>query len=161
MPEPATREARPASPEAPDDDDEKRKFSSPSVEAKAAAPALRRQATSLEPTGDEAGSANAADVSASPPRLSVRPLDGEEPAPGIASQPTDGGLAELRGQEFVVIVEAQGRVREVQSSTGNGLLSKSEAPRVAAKGAARPSDALLALRFAPGERPRRLLVRIE
>jgi len=159
---PAALSAPPAAPakDAPADD-QRQRSSSPSLEAKAAAPAPRRQATSLERSGGEAGAANAADVSVSPLTLSVRPIDGEGPAPGVAEQPPDERLAVLRGQEFVLTVEAEGRVRQVQPSTQDGLLSKSEVPEVMARRAPRPSDALLALRFAPGQRPRRLLVRIE
>jgi hypothetical protein len=161
IPEPATRQVLPASPEAPSADAEERKLSSPPAEAKAAAPALAQPATSLEPTGGQTSAADAADASGFPPQLSVRALDGEGPAPALASQPAEGSLAELRGQQFVVIVEAEGRVREVAPSTGDRLLSKDEAPQASARRAPRPSDALLTLRFSPGERPRRLLVRIE
>ncbi len=146
--------------EAPADDEAKR-FASQGAEAKAVAPALRRRASSLESRGTERGAANVADASASPPRLTVRRADDGGPAPGVVSRPDDEQLAPLRGQEFLVVVDPGGRVQEVQPSAGKDHLSRTEAAEAGVPGSARPSDALLALRFAPGDRPRRLFVLIE
>ena len=142
-------------------DDEKQRFSSPSLEAKAAAPGLRRQAASLEPSGGEAGGANAVDSAASPPHLSVRTADGQGAPPALASQPPDQRLTALRGREFILIVDARGRVREVLPQESDGSLSKREPATAQAGQVTGAMDALRALRFAPGDRPRRLLVRVE
>ena len=128
--------------------------------AKAPAPVLRRQVTAAESAGGEAGAANAADAITASPRLSVRPADGQGAAPALASSIPDERFAALRGQEFVLVVEAQGRVRDVLPSSGDGFLARSDA-RSAAAHPPTALDALRALRFAPGDRPRRLIVRIE
>ncbi len=107
--------------------------------------------------------ANAVDAAAGSASLSARALDEAGPAPAFASQPTARALAPLRGREFVVVVETDGRVREVLPPPGSGMLLKQKAARApeAAASAPLPSSPLLELRFAPGERPRRLLVRVE
>ncbi|MGH9363685.1 MAG: anti-sigma factor family protein [Thermoanaerobaculia bacterium] len=95
-----------------------------------------------------------------PLRLVILPADtgGSVPAllPGASLEP----LAAERGRVFLLIVETQGRVREVRRADTD----KSLRVRVgAADGKLPPADlrVLLDLRFAPGDRPRRLLVRVE
>jgi hypothetical protein len=117
----------------------------------AAAPALRKRAATTESAGGQA--ANAMDSVAAPLRLSVRALDDQGAAPALVSPVSDERFAPLRGSEFVLVVETQGRVRDVMSSrTDTEPVQVSEAAAL---------EALRALRFAPGDRPRRLLVRIE
>ena len=90
----------------------------------------------------------------------MRAVDGQGAPPALASATPDERFAPLRGREFVLVVEAQGRVRDVLPSTGDGFLSRTDAQTSAAQPSA-AVDVLRALRFAPGERPRRLVVRIE
>ena len=113
-----------------------------------------------DPAGGEAGSANAVDSMAALPRLSVRPLDGQGAAPSLTSHLPGERFAPLRGQEFVLVIETQGRVRDVLPSAVDGLPARPDSSRTEA-GQADAMEALRELRFAPGARPRRLLVRIE
>lgn len=144
-------------------DEEKHRYAPPPAVAKSAPSSRARMAA--EPSGGEAA------VSAASPsvvsetaevalRLTVQALDSQGPAPALVSHPPDAQLSGLRGREFVLTIEAQGRVRAVQPSTGNGLVSPTKAQPLDAT-ATSPGDALLELRFAPGGRPRRLLVRVE
>ncbi|HWZ85113.1 MAG TPA: hypothetical protein VN032_02865 [Thermoanaerobaculia bacterium] len=149
---------KPAAREAPADEEKRRYAPAPQAAAQAAPSAARRM--TAEPSGGEAASsgATAAEVAERAVRLSVRAFDGEGPAPAVVSHPPDARLAGLRGLEFVLTVEAQGRVRAVQASAGNGFLA--DTPR-SASDAAGVGDVLKELRFAPGDRSRRLLVRVE
>lgn len=146
--------------EAPAEQERARSSFAPAPRAKAAAPVLRKQATTTEAAGGESGAANAMDSIAAPPRLSVSALDGQGAAPALMSLPSDERFAPLRGKEFVLVVETQGRVRDVQPSSGDGFLTRRDAAAAPASQTG-AIDALRALRFAPGDRPRRLLVRIE
>jgi hypothetical protein len=154
----------PAPGEAPADD-EKRRYAPQQALAKSA-PSTRSR-VAAEPSGGEAAVGAASpgflvDTLETPPRVTVQAFDGQGPAPALVSHPPDAQLAALRGHEFVLTVEAQGRVRAVQPSAGNGLLSPTKARAgEAASAVAGPADALRELRFAPGGRPRRLLVRVE
>ncbi len=146
--------------EAPAEEERARSSFAPAPRAKAAAPALRRQVTAGEPAGGESGAASAMDSLAAPPRISVSAMDGQGAPPALTSLPSDERFAPLRGQEFVLVVEAQGRVREVLPSSGDGFLARRDAATAQANQTG-AIDALRALRFAPGDRPRRLVVRIE
>ncbi len=147
--------------ESPAENEKARPSGAAAPRAKAAAPVLRREVTAADPAGGEAGAANAIDpVVPAPPRLSVRALDGQGAAPALISHLPDERFAPLRGSEFVVVVETQGRVRDVLPSANDGFLARRE-PSTAQAAPAGAMDALRALRFAPGDRPRRLLIRIE
>ncbi len=142
-------------------EEEKSRPSAGAPRAKAlAAPVQRRQVTTVEPAGGESGSASAADAISASPRLSVRPVDGQGAAPALTSSIPDERFAALRGQEFVLVVEAQGRVRDVLPSSEAGFVARSDS-RTAAAPPPSALDPLRDLRFAPGDRPRRLVVRIE
>jgi len=148
--------------EAPAEEEKARVGSAAAPRAKAAAPALRKRTTATDLAGGEAGAANAMafDRGVAPPHLTVRALDGQGAPPALTSPGSDERFAPLRGSEFVIVVETQGRVRSVQSSSGDGFLERTDALSEPAK-QAEAFEALRALRFAPGGRPRRLVVRIE
>ena len=148
--------------EAPVEDEKARAGFATAPRAKAAAPALRRRTTATEVAGGEAGAANSTyfDSVVAPPHLTVRALDGQGAPPALTSPGAEERFAPLRGSEFVIVVETQGRVRSVQSSSGDGFLERTDAVSAPAK-QAEALEALRALRFAPGDRPRRLVVRIE
>jgi len=146
--------------EAPADEEKRRYAPAAPAAAAQAAPSLRAKAAS-EPAGGETAGATAADAETVEPavRLSVHAFDGGGSPPAVVAHPSDARLAGLRGREFVLTVEAQGRVREVQASAGNGLLDR--APQRPDADAVAAGDVLREMRFAPGDGPRRLLVRIE
>ena len=74
---------------------------------------------------------------------------------------------DLRGREFVLVVEASGRVREVQpiqkSLRKKTIAREEERAQVQAwqEKADKDSEALRSLRFVPGDRARRLRVSVE
>ena len=146
-------------------DEEKRRYAPPPVAA-VRPPAPRREMSAQAPAVEAAaGAPSASGVSESavaPIGLSVRALDGQGPAPAIVSHPPDERFSALRGLEFIVTVETQGGVRAVQAATGGGLVAPKKAgPADATPTSAGAEDALHELRFAPGDRPRRLLLRVE
>lgn len=94
--------------------------------------------------------------------LSVRAADGEGPSPAIVASPPDEQLAAVRGREFLIVVDAEGRVSEARSADSSSSRS-SRQKAASAEGTKHPDplEILRELRFQPGERSRRLLVRIE
>ena len=94
-------------------------------------------------------------------RLEVRSLDGEGAPPEIAAMPPDERLGPLRGREFILTVEAGGKVSAVAPPRAEpeSALRKDSAASVEPRAAGSP-EALRELRFQPGARPRRLLVRV-
>lgn len=143
-------------------DEERRRYPSTAAKLDArAGAALRREAAAAESAGGEAGVSSSSDVVERALRVTVRALDGQGDAPAVAAYPSDQRLSSLRGQEFVLVVESQGRVREVWPSTADGLLSKQKARAADANKPADPSQVLKQLVFAAGDRPRRLAVRVE
>ena len=149
--------------EAPAEEEKARAGFAAAPRAKAAAPALRKRTTAPELAGGEAGAANAYfETVVAPPHLTVRALDSQGAPPALTSPVSDERFAPLRGSEFVIVVETQGRVRSVQSSSADGFLERTDAaPASTPAKQAEALEALRALRFAPGDRPRRLVVRIE
>ncbi len=115
-----------------------------------------------ERSGGE-GSASPSAASAepgSPARLVFIPLDGEGNAPDLATPDAGDLLADLRGHEYILLVEAGGRVREAAPSEAR----KSARPRAMTRDAATGISAPLSvrkLRFKPGDRPRRLLLKVQ
>jgi len=146
------------SPEAPAEVERRRFAPAPKAVAQNAAPGMRGRLAPAEPSGGEAGAQGAADAEFRALRLVVNPTDGEGPAPGIVARPSDEQMAALRGNEYTLIVETQGRVRDVQSAT---IAGKPAATSRRAAGVSAPGELLRELRFAPGDRPRRVVVRIE
>ncbi len=132
-----------ARPEAPADEEKRRVGLAPPSRQKVAAPRM-----AVEPPGGEAGAGTAVDLAAPAPRMFVLAADGEGTPPAVVTGLDASRLTVLRGREFVLLVEADGRVRSV-AVPGGSELPGSEA------------DVLRAILFAPGNRPRRLSVRIE
>lgn len=120
-----------------------------------------RASRNAEPSGGEgavAGSVVSAEAPAT--RLVILAADGEGSVPALVPGAALELLAGERGREFLLIVETQGRVREVWTPDSR----KSLAGRAELRDGKQPSVALrvlLDLRFTPGDRPRRLLVRVE
>jgi hypothetical protein len=122
-------------------------------------PPRSRITAPAEAPGGEAGSI-ANDVAESPAiRLLVRPVDGFGSPPALEPGTDPAPLASLRGREFVLVVESGGRVRSAAVSADSGALNLREKDK--ASGAREDLSALLALRFAPGDRPRRLVLRVQ
>jgi len=95
-------------------------------------------------------------------RLTIRPLDGLTTAPGLASTPSDERLAPVRGRAFVLVVESGGRVRSVApASSSEGFVAREKTRGSDAMRRDGSADVLRELRFQPGDRPRRLLVRVD
>ena len=144
--EPPVREALPEAPREKSRDRELRP---------AAPPEVRQQAS-----GEDDASARV--DAAAPMRFSVREIDGFGAPPALLS---DGRL-ELppgeRGREYVLVVDAQGSVQQVSraSSEHSGTPPSARDRRMARAEAATPPP-LSRLRFAPGNQPRRLLLRID
>ncbi len=114
-----------------------------------------RGASAPAPEAARAGGAEETVVAASPGsplRLSIHEIDGYGTPPELVS----GGRLDLpvdeRGREYILLLDSQGIVRRVvPQPTGRAeTLRQGDA-----------STALFRLRFQPGNRPRRLLVRFE
>jgi anti-sigma factor RsiW len=98
-----------------------------------------------------------------PSRLVVQPLDAQGSAPELDARPEEPDLTELRGRSFVLLVDASGRVRDVRETAAKTAPAADGKRRDAAlaKEKDNAADPLKRLRFKPGERSRRLLVRVE
>jgi len=145
-PAPANAAAPPSSSsraEAPADEEKRRVGLAAPSRQKAAAPRM-----SAEPSGGESANGITADLAAAPPRIFVLAADGEGTPPPVVSRLDASRLSELRGREFILLVETGGRVRSV-------ALPGSSAP------AGFEAEILREIVFAPGDRPRRLTVRVE
>ncbi len=129
-----------------------RAAASPQLEAAAPQAAAR----SAERPGGEGATAQFAEDPARPVRLVIRQADGAGAAP-VLLRPGDADVpATLRGRSFLLVIDAAGRVRETVA-TGRG--GREDGATDARKEEVIPS--LFSLRFAPGDRPRRLLLRVE
>ena len=123
-----------------------------------AAPSSRARAYTDAP-GGEAGAAGAAGEGV---RVIVEAADGLGGAPALQPGADDAALSPFRGREFVLVVESGGRVRSAAVWGESGTLRDLRANANAkAKDERESLSPFLELRFAPGERPRRLRVRIE
>lgn len=150
--------------EAPADDEHRRFAPAPAAPAARRPPAAAtRSRSAVEPIGGEAGAAAEDAVAVRPPlRLVVTALDGEGEAPAIVEGPDSSRLNELRGREYVLIVEASGRIHSIEPSMANGFLAAPSAKTRPSSGdVAFTPGPLQELRFAPGDRPRRLGVKVE
>jgi hypothetical protein len=96
----------------------------------------------------------------SPARLVIVSLDGQGNAPEIVSGGAKESLADLRGRQYFLIIEASGRVREASTSSGKSLQKRARA-KDALENAPPAPPAVLSLRFRPTDRARRVLLRIE
>lgn len=181
--EPPVREVLPEEPREKSRDRESRPSAPPEVRQQAPAAGSAAGAPELEdhagtgrsesqpaaaPPPQPAGAGGEGDASArmaapaAPMRFSVREIDGFGAPPALLS---DGGL-ELppseRGREYVLVVDAQGTVQQVSraSSENSGPPPSARDRRMARAEAATPPP-LARLRFAPGNHPRKLLLRID
>jgi hypothetical protein len=111
--------------------------------------------------GEGAATSSAASSEPGPPaRLVLVSLDGAGDAPEIVSAGAAERLSDLRGRQFILIVEASGRVREARVEGRRERFQKRNVTRDAAEIAAAPPS-VSGLRFRPADRPRRILLRIE
>lgn len=98
-----------------------------------------------------------------PSRLVVQVLDALGSAPQLIGRPEEPDLTALRGRSFVLLVDAAGRVKDARENadkkSAEAELKRRDAQIAKEKDAA--PDPLKRLRFKAGERPRRLLVRVE
>jgi hypothetical protein len=99
-------------------------------------------------------------------RLEILALDGAGTAPPLVETPGLDLPASLRGQEFRLVVDASGRVREVtpmETRSRKKAFLRQEPPRSddAAETDVKTSHPLKDLRFQAGDRPRVLRVRVE
>lgn len=140
---------------------------------RASAPSVNRLAAAAPPPPEPQGGEGAREqviVSGSSPvldrpaRIVVQPLDALGSPPELEARPRDLDLNDLRGRSFVVLVDGQGRVLEVRETAAKTSPAPESNRRVGALGKekdASASEPIKSLRFKPGERPRRLLVRVE
>lgn len=144
------------------------------VEGQAAAPpvAVSGEAPVLESrSGDRSGGEdNAAaraplPVAGRAPRMVIEAIDGHGAPPPLLSEARREILTGERGRRYILLVDSQGAVKEVSpDARKDEALEAREAPAAAvsmARPATATSAALAELRFKPGNRPRRLLVRFE
>jgi hypothetical protein len=96
-------------------------------------------------------------------RLVVVALDGQGSAPWIVSANAGELLTDLRGRQYVLIVDASGRVGEARANAAGrpSRLEKRARAKDALENAAAVPAAVLGLRFHPSDRARRLLLRVE
>jgi hypothetical protein len=99
---------------------------------------------------------------AAPLRLSIREIDGFGAPPARVSDVRIDLPASERGREYVLRVDSQGTVRDVSRPDSQDSGRPADAPRrQIAKADSAVPPALSRLLFEPGNRPRRLLVRID
>ncbi len=130
---------------------------------KPAATQFSRRQSAAAPAGGEAAAEGF--LEAVPElRLSVRAVDGQGSAPEVVRTPTEASLAELKGREFLLVVESGGKVRFVEErlrerkhdgEDKSAPLEKSKDSRYSAE------EVLKQLAFHPGDRSRRLVVTVE
>ncbi len=113
--------------------------------------------------GEGATGASGAVAESGPPapalRLVVESMDGVRSVPDLAPRQTLALPASLKGRTFLVVVDAAGRIRQAlprEAGNANAPAMAAEAQEAGADG-----SALLGVRFQPGDRQRRLLVRVE
>lgn len=158
-PPPASNMSRPAEPpasapaSAAEEVDEKEY----DAQAEGAAKSERRPALAAEvgrASGGEESTSAAAAAPAAPLRLRIESIDGFGAAPPLLSSERMALPATYRGHEFILNVDSQGNVSEVGPAPSRERREARAVPATA-------PTALSELRFEPGNRPRRLLVRFE
>lgn len=144
-----------------------------SVEAQGAAPpvAVRGEAPLLDSrSADAAGGEDAVSLRApraatpTEPRMVIEAIDGHGAPPSLVSEARFEILTGERGLRYILLVDSQGTVKEVSpDARKDETLEAREAPAAAVSTApsSGTSAALSELKFKPGNRPRRLLVRFE
>ncbi|MCA1579865.1 MAG: zf-HC2 domain-containing protein [Acidobacteria bacterium] len=121
------------------------------TEAIASKPSLRAS----ERAGGEGAAAGFGDGASRPVRLVVAQADGAGSPPDLLAPRDVDVPASLRGRSFILVVDAAGRVRQVASE------KPAAAQEAAADARKEEIPSLLSLRFTPGDRQRRLLLRVE
>ena len=119
------------------------------------------QAFAMERSGGE-GAAAPSTASAEPgpaARLVILPLDGQGNAPEVLNPDAGEILSGLRGRRYSLLVEAGGRIREARLEEA-GPRGTRPRGRASVQSVSAP-PAVWSLRFKPGDRPRRLLLRVE
>jgi len=134
----------------------------PRIAAKMAAPPAARNRVSADAPGGEAGAAAPpASEAEAPVRMRIQPMDGFGSAPAI-ERGEDFALAPFRGREFLLVVDTGGRVRScVPAGARESDAKESLRQRTKDEREREDLSPLLDVRFAPGDRPRRLRIRIE
>jgi hypothetical protein len=118
--------------------------------------------SSADRAGGEAGAPSALGAAIAPLHLSIRESDGFGPPPNLLPGVRIDLPATERGREYVLVVDSQGAVRQVSRTSPEESDRMDRAPRRAiAKGEMAAPSPLSRLRFEPGNRPRRLRVRID
>lgn len=148
----AARSAAPAAPAAP---------VAPAAQV-APPPAEDARAAAAAPETGRIGGEGEGNVSslakAAPWKLTIEPIDGFGPAPALLSRSVPAG-AGAGGLEFVLLVDSQGAVRKVSAHSPRSERSLDEL-HAESDGGDEVAASIAKLRFAPGNRPRRLLVRV-
>ncbi len=126
-----------------------------------AAPLRAFASKSLERSGGEGALApsTASAEPGAPVRLVIQALDGEGNIPAVSSPDASETLAGLRGHQYFLLVEAGGRVREARPDGKKPRGARSRT-KESVQGDSAPAP-VRNLRFTPGDRPRRLLLRVE
>jgi hypothetical protein len=102
------------------------------------------------------------DAPAAAMRFSVREVDGFGAPPALLSDARLELPPGERGREYVLVVDAQGTVQQVSRAPDEDSAPPPAArDRRMARAEAATPPALSRLRFAPGDQPRRLLLRID
>jgi hypothetical protein len=134
--------------------------------AQAPPPSVAAAPRDAERAGGEGGTSNSnsnvsnLDGASVGIRLVVAPLDDAGAAPDVVPLTAGDVPASMKGQEFVVIVDMGGRVQQVMPRHAAAADSKRQNEKRLKKATPPPSP-LSTLRFQPGARQRRLLVRVE
>ncbi|HEV8232660.1 MAG TPA: zf-HC2 domain-containing protein [Thermoanaerobaculia bacterium] len=112
--------------------------------------------------GGEGDAAARPAPAAAPLHLSISEIDGFGAPPGLVPGIRIDLPATERGRQYVLMVDSQGTVRQVSRASSEDSSRIVPAPRrQIAKAQAAVPQPLSLLRFEPGNRPRRLLVRID
>jgi Putative zinc-finger len=117
--------------------------------------------SSADRAGGEGDASTAVAAQTAPLHLSIREIDGFGPPPDLLPGARIDLPAAERGQEYVMMVDTQGTVRNVSRAAADSGRIAAEPRRSIAKAEVSALSPLSRLRFQPGNRPRRLLVRID
>jgi hypothetical protein len=124
------------------------------AQAGGAATSERRPALAAKVGRAGEASTSRAAAPAAPLRLRIESIDGYGAAPPLLSSERIAWPASFRGHEFILNVDSQGNVSEVGPGRPPERREAQAVPATA-------PTALSKLRFEPGNRPRRLLARLE
>jgi hypothetical protein len=149
-----------------------RPFDSRAAESRAEEPAARSARAvgaarpellgSPEGAGGEGGATSsvASPEPGAPARLVIVAVDGQGNAPDMVSAGAAELLADLKGRQYLLFVDASGQVHEARTNGKERLQKRTRAKDALESSAAAPPS-VLGLRFRPSDRSRRLLLRVE